>query len=132
MRTDVFFDTNVLIYMTDSDPARAARSRDLVSVGGVIGVQVLNEFADIARRKLKLTIPEIRLFLSSVRLTCLVVPANTATHERGLDMAERFNYRIYDGMIIAAALLAECTTLYSEDMHHGQVIDGLRIVNPYK
>ena len=131
MPTDVFFDTNVLVYMTDSDPARASRSRDLVRAGGVISVQVLNEFTDVARRKLKLTIPEIRLFLLSVRLTCLVVPVKTATHERGVVIAERYGYRTYDCMIIAAAQLAGCKTLYSEDLQHGQVVDGLRIVNPY-
>ena len=53
-----------------------------------------------------------------------IVPLTLETHERGLDLAERYQLSVYDGMIVAAALLAGCTTLYSEDMHDGLVIDG--------
>jgi predicted nucleic acid-binding protein len=62
---------------------------------------------------------------------CSVVPVTEETHVRGLVLAERYQLGLYDGMIVAAALLAGCTTLYSEDMHDGLVIDRLTICNPY-
>ncbi len=61
-----------------------------------------------------------------------VVPLTVDTHDRGLALAERYQLSLYDGMIVAAAQLAGCTTLYSEDMHDGLVIDGLTIRNPYR
>ncbi|MHB8885653.1 MAG: PIN domain-containing protein [Methylovirgula sp.] len=61
-----------------------------------------------------------------------VAPLSLQTHERGLDLVERFKFSIYDAMIIAAAQLANCTTLYSEDFQHGQIIDGLAICDPFR
>ena len=66
-----------------------------------------------------------------IRSLCFVVPVTQDTHVRGLDLAERYSLSVYDGMIVAAALLAGCRTLYSEDMHDGLVIDGLTVRNPY-
>jgi predicted nucleic acid-binding protein len=57
----------------------------------------------------------------------------TEVHESGLTLAERYNLSVYDAMIAASALAAECETLWSEDMQHGMVIDSrLRIVNPFR
>jgi predicted nucleic acid-binding protein len=69
--------------------------------------------------------------LEVFRTTLAVVPLTLETHERGLELAERYRLQLYDGMIVAAAQLAGCTVLYSEDMHDGLVIDGLSIRNPY-
>ena len=128
---ETFFDTNVLIYLTDEVSGKAARTEDLLADGGVISVQVLNEFASIARRKLGLSWSETREFLAVFRATLAVVPLTLETHERSLDLAERYQLQLYDGMIVAAAQLAGCQILYSEDMHDGLVIDGLTIRNPY-
>ena len=55
------------------------------------------------------------------------------THQEAVAIAERYGYRIYDALIVASALQARCTTLYSEDMQDGQVIDGeLTIRNPFR
>jgi predicted nucleic acid-binding protein len=129
--TDSFFDTNVLLYGFSPDPARASASEDVIRGGGVISVQVLNEFANTGRRKLGLSWAVIRDILGEYRTNLTVVPVTLETHERGLDLAERYRLNVYDSMIVAAALLAGCTTLYSEDMHSGLVIDRLTIRNPY-
>jgi predicted nucleic acid-binding protein len=129
--TRVFFDTNVLAYLTDKEEARAPRTEDLLADGGVISVQVLNEFALVARRKVGLSWAETRDFLDTFRATLEVVPVTIEVHERGLDLAERYDLNVYDGMIVAAAQLADCTVLYSEDMHDGLVIDRLTVRNPY-
>jgi predicted nucleic acid-binding protein len=79
----------------------------------------------------RLSWAETRDFLDTFRATMKVVPLTLETHERGLDHAERYQLSVYDGMIVAAAQLAGCRVLYSEDMHDGLVIDGLTIRNPY-
>jgi predicted nucleic acid-binding protein len=128
---ETFFDSNVLIYLTDEASGKSGRTEDLLADGGVISVQVMNEFANVARRKIGLSWAETREFLDTFRTTLEIVPLTLETHERGLDLAERYRLSVYDGAIVAAALLAGCTTLYSEDMHDGLVIDRLTIRNPY-
>ena len=127
-----FFDTNVLLYVLSADAAKAERAERLVANGGVISVQVLNEFAAVAVRKLEMRIAEIKVVLSILRTLCTVKPLDIATHELGLDLAERYRYSVYDSLILAAALQANCSTLYSEDLRHGQKIERLTIVNPFK
>jgi predicted nucleic acid-binding protein len=129
---EAFFDTNVLLYLVSADQAKADRAEKLLTQPGIVSVQVLNEFAAVASRKLKKSWPEIRDFLGQIRALCPVEPITVQTHETGLAVAEKYGYGIHDSMIIAAALLAGCTTLFSEDMQHAHVIENtLSIVNPF-
>jgi predicted nucleic acid-binding protein len=128
-----FFDTNILIYLASDDAAKADRAEAIVRQGGAISVQVLNEVANVARRNMKLTWQETRSFLSSLRELLTVHPVTVDTHELGLALAERHQLSIYDALIAASALLAECDKLWSEDMQDGMGIDKrLRIVNPFR
>ena len=129
--SETFFDSNVLIYLTDTESGKAEQTEDLLAKGGTISVQVLNEFANVALRKVRLSWPETRDFLDTFRATLEIVPLTLETHQRGLDLAERYQLSVYDGMIVAAAQLAGCRVLYSEDMHDGLVIEKLTIRNPY-
>jgi predicted nucleic acid-binding protein len=96
-------------------------------------VQVLNEIAHVARRKMGLSWPETHAFLSTLRDLLPVQPLTVETHETGLALAERYGLSTYDAMIAAVALLADCDTLWSEDMRHGMVIDDrLRIADPFR
>lgn len=133
MKTDKpFFDTNILLYLLSEDSRKADRAEAILAMGGVISVQVLNEFASVASRKLKMTYAEIRDALQIVRAVCQTQALTIDTHELGLDIAERFGFSLYDSMIVSAALQSGCTILYSEDMQHGQEIDGqLVITNPF-
>lgn len=127
-----FIDTNVLIYLASADAAKAARVEALVAEGGTISVQVLNEVANVARRKMALGWLETRELLDLLRGLLAVVPLTVETHEAGLALAERHGLSVWDAMIVAAALGAGCDTLWSEDMHDGLVVDGrLRIANPF-
>jgi len=127
-----FFDTNVLVYIASGRTAKADRAERLVRDGGIISVQVLNEIANVARRKMRLSWPATRAFLSLMRGLLPVEPMTLKTHETGLALAERYRLSIPDGMIAAAALLAGCDRLWSEDMQDGLVIDGrLRIADPF-
>ena len=128
-----FFDTNVLVYLASDDAAKAERAEAVVREGGAVSVQVLNEIANVARRKMKLSWQETRNFLSSLRELLTVHPVTIDTHELGLVLAERHHLGIYDAMIAASAILAECERLWSEDMQDGMAIDRrLRIVNPFR
>ena len=129
---DAFFDTSVLCYLLGGDSTRADRVEELLLRRGTINIQVLNEFAAAALRKRALTLAELREFLGSIRELCITQALTVDTHERGLEIVERYGYSLYDSMIIAAALQAECRTLYSEDLQHGQVIDKrLTVINPF-
>jgi predicted nucleic acid-binding protein len=127
-----FIDSNVLIYAFSSDP-RSARAIDVLRQGGSISVQSLNEFANAARRKLKLDWQEVHDGLDAIQELCASpIPLDHGLHMRGIALAEQYKLSVYDGMIVAAAIACDCDTLYSEDMHAGLTIDGrLRIVNPF-
>lgn len=127
------FYTNVLLYLLSGDGTRADRADQDLSAGGVISVQVLNEFASVASRKLKMSIAKIREVLATLRCVCTIVPISEETHDVGLQIAENYGLSVYDAMIIASALLAGCNTLLSEDMQHGQVLNGrLKVRNPFR
>lgn len=128
-----FFDTNVLIYVASADRAKADRAESLISSGGTISVQVLNEIANVARRKMGMSWPETRAFLSIMRGLLPVQAITIEVHETGLELAERYRLSVYDAMIASAALHADCDTLWSEDMQDGMSIEGrLRIANPFR
>lgn len=127
------FDTNVLVYLVSSDPFRIARSRAVIGNTSVVSVQVFNEFTAVMRGgRVNATWRQIDTVLAGVRASHRVVPVDLATHDRAFHYARRFRFRIYDACVVAAAVLAGCTTLWSADMHDGMVIDGLTIRNPYR
>jgi predicted nucleic acid-binding protein len=129
--SDAFLDTNVLLYLLSSDVAKADRAEALAAAGGVISVQVLNEFVSVASRKLRMSMSEIREVLSAIRAVCTVEPLSIQTHDLGFDLAQRFGLTIYDALIVAAALLAKCRIVYSEDLQDGQIIESLTVRNPF-
>ncbi len=128
-----FFDSNVLLYIASGDSDKADKAEKVLAQGGSISVQVLNEIANVARRKMRLGWSETHEFLSLVRGLLIVHPVTVETHEDGLALAERYGLSTYDAMIASAAMRAECETLWSEDMQHGMLLDGrLRVVDPFR
>ena len=128
---DVFFDTNVLLYLISEDITKADRAETLLALGGVISVQVLNEFAAVALRRQAVNFTELRQILATISAVCIVKPVDIETHELGLNLAERHRFSIYDGLIVAAALRAGCSLLYTEDLHDGQTVEQLTIRDPF-
>lgn len=117
MPAEIFFDTTVLIYaMKGSDP-RASIAEALLRDGGIVSIQVLNEFIAVSRRKLRMTWEEVEQALTYIRALCgKPVPTTVGIHEAALRIARRYGYHIYDSLMIAAAHDEGCTILYSEDM----------------
>jgi len=133
MPAKAFLDTNILIYAVVREE-RSVRAEELLATGGVVSVQVLNEFVSVARRKLKMPWAQVVEALEAIRVLCPdPVALSVETHEAALEIAQKHRYDIYDALVIAAALQAKCEILYSEDLHHGQVIGGrLEVLNPFK
>lgn len=133
MNDEAFLDTNTLVYFAAADAGRAERVEALLLDGGVVSVQVLNELTLVCLRKLDMDWAEVDEVLDTVRAACRVVPLTEITFDLGRQLAERYQLRVYDAMIVAAALEAGCNTLWSEDMHHGLLVAGqLRIRNPFR
>jgi predicted nucleic acid-binding protein len=123
----------VLIYAFAKDDPRAKIAEGLLARGGTIGVQNLNEFVNVAVRKLAMPWKEVVQALGVIRVLCpSPVPLTLRTHDAALRISGRYGYHIYDSLVIAAALEAGCGTLYSEDMKDGQVIEDLTLRNPFK
>jgi len=132
MKDKLFADTNVLLYLLSQDAQKADQAEAVLNKGVMISVQVLNEVTQVLRRKIKLSWPEIHTFLALIQSLCTVQPLTVETHAQGLTLAERYHFSVYDSMIVAAALLAQCRILYSEDMQHGLLVEGrLLIQNPF-
>jgi predicted nucleic acid-binding protein len=128
-----FLDTNVLVYALGERDDRTPVAEALLATGGVISVQVLNELAAVAHRKLKMPWSEVTTALDAIKVLCpSPVSLTLATHDAALRLSTAHGFHIYDALIIAAALESECATLYSEDFQSGQLIEGrLTIRNPF-
>lgn len=127
-----FFDTNVLVYAVLSDDPRCATAVMLVTAGGAVSIQVLNEFVNVARNKLKWPWVDIEATLALVLSRSEQVrDISLSTHQTAVGLSRDHNIAFYDALIVAAALEAGCDTLFTEDMQHGRKFGRLTIVNPF-
>jgi predicted nucleic acid-binding protein len=129
---NAFFDTNILVY-AQQEEAHSPLARKLIEAGGLISVQVLNEFTNVLRRKLKREWTDIEAAIADVLIIFGPArPLTADTHASALVLARDHGFSFYDALIIAAASEARCGTLFSEDMQHGRTIGGLTIINPFR
>ena len=126
-----FFDTNVLVYTVTSDP-RKQRADQVLRAGGVASVQVLNEFANVACRKLQHDWTTIAYALDRFKLSLdAILPLTLDTHSAALAIARDNKLPFHDALIVASAVEAGCDTLFTEDMQHARTIGRLTIRNPF-
>ncbi|CAJ5352598.1 PilT domain-containing protein [Burkholderia pseudomallei] len=131
-KTKVFVDSNVVLYLLSGDAAKADRAEALLRRRPTISVQVLNEVTNVCVRKLGMAWREVGQFLELVRQFCVVVPLTIEMHDLARRIAERYGLAFYDACIVAAASIEGCDALYTEDMHHGLIIeDSLTLRNPF-
>ncbi|HEY7243054.1 MAG TPA: PIN domain-containing protein [Xanthobacteraceae bacterium] len=132
MNAKSFLDTNVIVYAFSSNDPRRDKAEALLRAGGIISVQVLNEFVNVSRRKIRREWDEIQDALGIIKtLLDPPQPITFDTHEAAIGVARKHGFGFYDALIVAAALRAGCSTLYSEDLQTGQVIERLTIHNPF-
>jgi len=126
-----FFDTNIIVYLTE-EKEKARICEELVESGGVISVQVLNEAVNVLRRKNRMSYDEIAEFLGVIKLICVIVPITLDTHEGALSLAEKYQLSWFDSLIVASAIESECNECWTEDMHDGLVVEkSLTIRHPF-
>ena len=134
-----FIDTNVLIYWVD-DSTRADVVEQLLAQQAVISVQVLNEFANVLRKKRAMPLPDVEALCTTLIDTCDVLDLSVRTHQTALALMARYQLSVYDANIVAAAALSDCAVLYTEDMQDGLNLklpgtagtNSLVIRNPFK
>ena len=133
----VFLDTNILIYafdLTDEIKRKVAMGILCLDASLYISVQVVNEFINVLNRKIQAPADSSKMMelLQEIGSLCDISDMTFAISKQAVFMKERYRYSFWDSMIIASALENEVDILYSEDMQHGQLIDGkLKIVNPF-
>src|SRR5215469_6116349 len=127
-----FFDTNVIVYAFQARVPKQQVALDLLAAGGITSVQVLNEFANVARRKLGFHWAQIE---DAVAAICVLLPdpapLRLQTHVRALKMAERFDVSFYDALVIDPAVESTSALLYTGSKQHGQRIARIQIRNPF-
>jgi predicted nucleic acid-binding protein len=136
MKARSFLDTNIVVYASDADAgskrpiAIALLADGLRSKMGVISTQVLQEYFNAATRKLGVPAADARRTMEQLaRLD--VVQVKPALIFEAVDCHRLNAISFWDALIVRAAVGAGCAVLYSEDLGHGQTIDGVRIVNPF-
>jgi predicted nucleic acid-binding protein len=137
MSVAAFVDTNVLLYADDArDPSKRERAQTLIeqltqAKSGRVSMQVLQEYFDGATRKLRLHAAFARSRVETYMRFQVVSLAQPDLLE-AIDLHRRYQFAIWDALIVRAALISHCEILYSEDMQDGRRIDGLTIVNPFR
>ncbi len=140
MKDKYFIDTNILIYSFDPDnPSKRKIALDLISKAlergtGVISYQIIQEFLNVATRKfaVPLTFKDSQRYLNVVLEPLCEVFSSTELFHQALEISDQWRFPFYDALVIAAALQADCSLVYSEDMQDSQTIKGLTIRNPFQ
>jgi len=139
MKDKFFLDTNIVVYSFDSDDSPKKKvSNTLIKEAhrgeGCVSFQVIQEFLNVATRKFvtPLKTEDAQKYLSKVLFPVCEVFPSEELYYISLEIADRWRYSFYDSMIIAAALEAKCSILYSEDLQENERIYQLDIINPYK
>src|SRR5580658_4796312 len=128
MGKQVFLDTNILIYAFAENDERLEIAEHLVNEGATVSIQILNEVVNTLRRKFGFDWRRIEGTIESILITCPdPLPLTLDTHRSAMRLCERYGFALYDALIVASALEGGCAKLYTEDLHHGQIVDGLRI-----
>ncbi|MBY4639777.1 PIN domain-containing protein [Gluconacetobacter entanii] len=135
-------DTNIILEIMSPNLVAGSKEEKILhgifSTGGIISVQTLNELVAVTRKWANKGVPgwdmdKVKTFATSVRSTFTVIPVTDVTHIDALDIMERYRLSWWDSLIVAAAVHHGCPILWSKDMHHGLVVDGVTTIkNPFK
>lgn len=132
MPANFFIDSNIGLYILDRETSKFSIAKMLLQQKPNISTQVVAENLNVCLKKFKQTRAFSLAHARSLAEACEVHAIKPSTLTLALSVFDRYGYTIFDSLIIASALQANCSTLYSEDLHHGQVIEGkIKIVNPF-
>jgi predicted nucleic acid-binding protein len=135
----IFVDTNVLTYLFDDsepeklDAARARLEAEEKKRELVASTQVLQElYVSLTKGKSPIATPEIAEAAVRAAAAYTIVHVDTALVLTGIAASQKHRISFWDALIVSAAREADCDLLLSEDLNHGQVIDGVRVENPFQ
>lgn len=139
MRDKYFLDTNIIVYSFDErDKNKQNISRELIkkalkSKSGIISYQVIQEFLNVALSKFtnKISIDDASRYIIDVLMPLCEVFSSIDFYERSLEIHKKTGFSFYDSLIITAAVIGNCSVIYSEDMQHERIIEDLQIINPF-
>jgi len=133
MNKTIALDTNILLYCHSNDePDKQGIAVGLFALYPIISTQVLSEYINVVKRKLKLPKNEIMdVCLQNIEL-CLLQPISITTLRYARNLIDCYDFQLFDSIIVASALEANCHILYSEDLHHGLIVENrMEIINPF-
>ena len=131
----IFIDTNILIYLVKDTSGKAETIASLIDYNSniYISIQVVNEFCNVAIKKLDFSYKEILFSIDKFSENFIIPKVEISTIKYAIKIKEKYGFSYYDSAIIASALQNNCSILYTEDMQHEQIIEGsLSIINPVK
>ena len=133
MKDKFFLDSNVCIYAFDIDSRKKEKALNLIICNqATVSTQVLMETANVAVKKLKFRHEETQLSINYITTFCSLHIIGLSTIKLAFQITLKYQYSLYDALIIASALESNCNILYSEDMQHGHFVDKrLNIINPF-
>ena len=125
-------DTNILIYLEGNDISKRKIAEILLSYDPVIPAQVISEFINVIRRLRNIPKNQILVETSAIFRNCSIAPIKQSTLDLAKNLIDKYDFQIFDSIVVASALEADCTILYSEDMQHNMyVYQQLKIINPF-
>jgi predicted nucleic acid-binding protein len=129
---EVFIDSNIVLYLMDSDIRKRAVAQEILLLKPFINAQVLTEVANVCKRKFGYDKENILNLWNDLITDCHFIETNKATFYNSIELVKKYNFQIFDSLIVASAVEAHCAILYSEDMHHKLVVESkLTIINPF-
>lgn len=135
MRDKVFIDTNIVVYLYSSDElVKKDRVEKIIDSHSniFISTQVINEFINVMHKKRSISLEHIAKAIQELTNYVEIATITTSTIHQALSIAKYYKYSYFDSLIIASALEHQCSLLYTEDMHHQQIIENsLQIINPF-
>ena len=131
MTVQIFVDTNIVLYAIGQDAHKASIARRIIAAQPKLSTQVINEATNVCLRKLGFTREQAYAFADEIMCRTDVLPVDESVTRKSAELAVRYQLSNWDGLIVAAAVLANCEILYSEDFQNGQTIEGVTIENPF-
>ena len=131
--TKIALDTNVILYSHSMEtPDKRLISEKLLQLYPIISGQVISEYLNVMKRSFPITKTDLMNLCAQWMRKCIIFPVEISIIETARNLIQKYDFQIFDSIIVASALDAGCDVLYSEDMHHNQLIEGkLKIINPF-
>jgi len=133
MNKRIALDTNILVYChSNAEPEKQETATSFFALYPVISTQVLSEYINVIKRKLKMPKDEIMdICLQNIEL-CILQPISISTLKYARLLLDRYDFQLFDSIVVASALEADCQILYSEDFQNGLLVEKrLKIINPF-